>query len=434
MLEHENEIKFKIMASQPTKVELLAPAGSFEKMRIAVEYGADAVYLADRHFSLRNAADNFTLDQIAQAASYTRLHGVRLYVACNIYPRTAEQDQIAQYLEALGRIGPDAVIIADPGILMMTREILPEMPIHLSTQANTTSLKAVQFWKTQGVSRVNIARELSLDEIKEISDGSDMEIEAFVHGAVCMAVSGRCLLSIFLSGRDSNRGMCSHPCRWRYQVSEEKRPGQYMPVEESERGSFIFNSRDLCMIEHLDKMIDSGISSLKIEGRMKSVHYLAATVHTYREALNTYYASPQTFRVKNRWKEALASVTSRGYSTNFYLGPPGPQAINFFDTTPGPEHLFIATVLGQNENNHCRILVKNKLFVNDKISILSAGQPIRRDVILEIYDDNGQPLAFAQPNSVVNIKLMDECHPNDLIRRMEISDRLETEKNHQQAT
>jgi putative protease len=407
------------MSPEPVKMELLAPAGNFEKLRIAVAYGADAVYLSDRRFSLRNAADNFTLEQIAPAVAYARQHGVRVYVACNIYPRTAEEKQIAQYLEELGRIGPDAVIIADPGILMMAREILPDMPIHLSTQANTTSLKAVHFWKRQGVSRINIARELSLEEIKEITSGCSLEIEAFVHGAICISYSGRCLLSSFLAGRDSNRGLCCHPCRWRYYLSEEHRPGQSLPVEETARGTFIFNSRDLCMVEHLDKMRDAGIASLKIEGRMKSVHYLAAVVQTYREAIDACYLSPGKFQAKSRWKQTLASVTSRGYSTNFYFGDPGPDAINYTDIHPKAEYVFIAKVLRPAGSGQCLVLVKNKLFAHDPVEILSAGQPLRNDTILNILDAAGRSLAFAQPNSEVTLRLTSDCCPDDLIRRIE---------------
>ena len=409
-----------MMNAQSTRVELLAPAGNFEKLCIAVDYGADAVYLADRRFSLRNAADNFTVEQIARAVAYAGEHDVRLYVACNIYPRTGEEKPIAEYLGELGQIGPDAIIIADPGILMMARELLPDMPIHLSTQANTTSLKAVRFWERQGVSRVNIARELSLVEINEIAAGCNTEIEAFVHGAVCIAYSGRCLLSAFLSGRESNRGLCSHPCRWRYHVTEEKRAGQFMPIETTKRGSFIFNALDLCMIEHVDKMIAAGISALKIEGRMKSVHYLAATVHTYREAIDTYYDSPEEYRVKDRWRRTLASVTSRGYSTNFYFGYPGPESINSTDTRPPLEVVFIAQVLVQAAlPDRTLVKVKNKFFVGDAVEILSPGRPVRKDTILRIYDADGIPQEFAQPNSVVSLQLGKKCYPRDMIRRIE---------------
>ena len=408
------------MRPKPTKVELLAPAGNFEKLRVAVDYGADAVYLADRRFSLRNAADNFSVEQIARAVAYAGENNVRLYVACNIYPRTNEEYLIADYLQELAQIKPDAVIVADPGIVMMAREMAPQIPIHLSTQANTTSLRAVRFWERQGVSRVNIARELSLAEISEISAGCNVEIEAFVHGAVCIAYSGRCLLSAFLSGRESNRGLCSHPCRWRYHVSEEQRPGQFMPIETSGRGSFIFNARDLCMIEHVDKMIAAGISALKIEGRMKSVHYLAATVHTYREAIDACYASPGEYRVKTRWRQTLASVTSRGYSTNFYFGQPGPETLNITDINPPLEYVFIAQVLGQAAaSGRYFVRVKNKFFVDDTVEILSPGRPVRQDVILKIYSADEKPLDFAQPNSVVSIALEKKSYPKDMIRRVE---------------
>ncbi len=406
------------MSPPPTRTELLAPAGNFEKLLVAVDYGADAVYLSDRRFSLRNAADNFSVDQLAQAVAYTRRHDVRLYVACNFFSRTAEEAAIARYLETLGRIGPDAVIIADPGILMMARSIIPDIRIHLSTQANTTSLKAVQFWEQQGVSRINIARELSLAEIKTIADGCQVEIEAFVHGAVCISYSGRCLLSNFLSGRDSNRGMCSHPCRWRYYLSESQRPGQYLPVVETERGTFIFNSKDLCMIDHLDKMINAGITSLKIEGRMKSIHYLAATVHAYREALDAYYRSPTNFRTNNRWKETLTAVTSRGYTTNFYFGHPGPETVNDSDNHPSTEQVFIGQVLGRSGPGRSLVRVKNKLFLQEKVNILSPKKPVREDTILEIVDEEGRRLDFAQPNSVVSIRLKHDCFPNEMIRRI----------------
>jgi U32 family peptidase len=365
LLSLKNPIQSAAM-SQPAKVELLAPAGNFEKLQIAVEYGADAVYLSDRRFSLRNAADNFTIEEMARAAAYARQNDVRLYVACNIYPRTAEENQIARYLEELGRIGPDAIIVADPGILMMTREILPDMPIHLSTQANTTSRKAVHFWERQGVSRINIARELSLEEIREISAGCSIEIEAFVHGAVCISYSGRCLLSNFLAGRDSNRGLCCHPCRTQYYLSEEHRPGQYLPVESTGRGTFILSAKDLCMVEHLDKMIDAGITSLKIEGRMKSVHYLAAVVQTYREAIDACCLTPGGFQVRSHWKRTLESVSSRGYSTNFYFGNPGAEAVCVTEDNPRPGTLFMARVIRPTGPGQCLVQVKNKLFPNEQ--------------------------------------------------------------------
>ena len=407
------------MKREPATVELLAPAGNFEKLRLAVDYGADAVYLGDRHFSLRSAADNFTLEEMDRAVAYAHSRNVRVYVACNIYPRTAEEERIVRYLTDLGRIRPDAVIVADPGICLMIRETLPDMPIHLSTQANTTSLKAVRFWETQGVSRINIARELSLEEIKVITAGCDLEIEAFVHGAVCVAYSGRCLLSNFLTGRDGNRGKCSHPCRWQYHLSEELRPGQFLPIEETGRGSFIFNTRDLCMIDHVDKMIAAGIASLKIEGRMKGCHYLAATIQTYREAIDACRRAPGTYQAQDRWRRTLAAVTSRGYSTHFYFDDPGSAGFNYAGTGPEPTYTLVALVLDRVGPGRCRGRIKNKLFCRDRVEILSPGRPARKDIILEITGADGRPLAFAQPNSEVTLSLNGNCYSDDLIRRIE---------------
>jgi len=264
-------------------IELLAPAGSFEKLETAIHYGADAVYLSGQNFSLRNFAGNFSMDELYRAVCLARLKNVRVYLACNIYPRNFEEAAIVEYLHQIGDLRPDAIIIADPGILLEARRIIPHIPVHLSTQANTTSRLSARFWESLGVARINVARELSLREIKEIADATPIEIEAFVHGAMCISHSGRCLLSSFMAGRDGNRGMCAHPCRWNYFLVEETRPGQYMPVLEDARGTYIFNSKDLCMIDHVSEMIEAGITSFKIEGRLKGINYLATVVKTYRE-------------------------------------------------------------------------------------------------------------------------------------------------------
>lgn len=407
------------MNHQPKKVELLAPAGNPEKLDIAIHYGADAVYLADRRFSLRNAADNFTDDQLKAAADATRKHGVRMYVACNIYARTAEADALCDYFHRLSAIGPDGLIIADPGVLQLARTTVPGIPIHLSTQANTTSLNAVHFWEQQGVSRINLARELSLAEIREIAGQTSVQIETFVHGAMCMAYSGRCLLSGFFTGRESNRGMCSHPCRWQYHVVEETRPGVYMPILEDNRGTYILSSKDLCMIEHMDKLIDAGIASLKIEGRMKSVNYLASTVKVYREAIDAYYDHPEKYRVQSRWIDELAAINNRGFSTGFYFGDPGSGAINYTDAAPGPEHRFIAKVLGTRSSGRILAAVKNKICTGDTIEVLTRKGPTRPDTVLEISDPSGIPLDAAMPNSTAILTLSGACGPNDLIRRLE---------------
>ena len=260
------------------KPELLAPADNFEKLEIAIHYGADAVYLAGKNFSLRNFSENFSKAELFAAVKLAHHHGLKVYLACNIYSRTHEEADIRSFLSKAGEIAPDALIISDPGIILMAGEIIPHIPLHLSTQANTTNLSAVKFWHKLGVKRVNLARELSLTEIKNIVDYSPIEIETFVHGAMCISYSGRCLLSNFLNNRDSNQGLCSHPCRWQYAVVEKMRPGQYHPFLEDKRGSYIFNSKDLCMIENIPALIQAGISSLKVEGRMKGIYYLASVL------------------------------------------------------------------------------------------------------------------------------------------------------------
>ena len=407
------------MPAGAEKVELLAPAGNYEKLEIAVHYGADAVYLGDPRFSLRHFADNFTVAQMHRAAALLRAHGVKMYVACNIFPNNREASEIGAYLAELAELSPDAVIIADPGVLLTARQTIPHIPVHLSTQANTTTLQSVRFWASQGVRRINLAREMSLAEIREITRSCAVEIEAFVHGSVCISYSGRCLLSRYLDGRDSNRGRCSHPCRWQYHLLEEQRPGQYLPVAEDRHGTYIFNARDLCMIDHLDQMIAAGISALKIEGRMKSVHYLACTVKTYREAIDAYYRAPDRYRVVDAWRRTLAAVNTRGYATHFYLGAAGAADLNDTNEKPPVQRTFVAKVLHQDETGGTRIEVRNKLFRHDRVTILRPGYPDTIDTIDEIIDAQGLSLAQAQPNSVVTVRLHLSCRPHDLIQRLE---------------
>ena len=295
------------------KAELLAPAGNFEKLEIAIHYGADAVYLGGKNFSLRNFSENFTFDELYEAVSFAHRNNVKVYVTINAYPRNFEIDEFVLYIEVLKKIKPDALIIADVGVLSLLKETAVDIPIHISTQTNTTNYKSVIFWKSLGISRVNLARELSLKEIREIAEKKIIEIEIFIHGAMCMSYSGRCLLSGFLTKREANRGFCSHPCRWRYYLVEEMRPNEYMPILEDNRGSYILNSKDLCMMEHIPEIIESGINSLKIEGRMKSIHYLASVLNVYRDAIDLYYSDKASYNKKEYWEEELASVSNRGY-------------------------------------------------------------------------------------------------------------------------
>jgi U32 family peptidase len=400
------------------KIELLAPAGNFEKLKIAIHYGANAVYLAGKEFSLRNFSENFTVDELQQAVNFARGHGVKVYVACNIYPRNDDQRAIAKYLHILEEIGPDALIVADPGIFRMSSEIIPQLPIHLSTQANTTNYKSALFWQQLGVKRINVARELSLNEIREIVKNCVLEIEAFIHGSTCISYSGRCLLSSFMSNRDSNRGLCSQPCRWKYAIVEELRPGQYMPIAEDDHGSYIFNSKDLCMIEHIPAVIESGIVSLKIEGRMRGINYLASTVKVYREAIDAYYKNRANYSVKEDWLKELGRISHRSYCTGFYFGDPN-QISPAYEKTKDTGHTFIGKVTESATQLGTKIEVRNKVFKGDVIEVLGRKGPAKQDKINAILDQDGQSLLFAQPCSNVFVSLNNDYTSNDLIRRVD---------------
>ncbi len=399
------------------KPELLAPAGNFEKLEIAVHFGADAVYLAGKDFSLRNFSGNFTMDEMRDAIAFAHANKVRVYVACNIFPRNQEQAGIADFLTSLGNMDPDAIIISDPGILVMARQRMPQIPIHLSTQANMTNYNAARFWESQGVTRVNVARELSLPEVETIARQTTLEVEAFIHGAMCMAYSGRCLLSSFMALRDSNRGMCCHPCRFQYAVVEAKRPGQYYELSEDSRGTYILNSRDLCMIEHIPEMIAAGISSMKIEGRMKGINYLASVVRIYREAIDAYALDAEAYQVRPEWVMELAKVTHREYCTGFYLGDPEQVSPNI-DGRIRAGLLFLAKVVKANGNGQMVIDVRNQLCRNDKIEIISAGSPVRTDTILKIVNEDHQEVDVVNPGSHAEITLGGDASPNDIIRKV----------------
>ena len=351
-----------VMTSSPLKnIELLAPAGNFEKLEIAIHYGADAVYLSGKDFSLRNFSGNFDLEELRDAVAYAHGRGVKVYVACNIYSRNHEQQPIREFISSLRDIKPDAIIISDPGTLMTARDMIPEIPIHLSTQANTTNFNAAIFWKRNGVRRINVARELSLEEIKLLSSKSLMEIEAFVHGAMCISYSGRCLLSSYLANRDGNRGVCCQPCRFEYAVVEALRPGAYYPVIEDERGTYIFNSKDLCMIAHLPQMLSAGITALKIEGRMKGIHYLATVVKAYRAAIDAYLDSPAAYEVRPEWMESLAKISNRGYCTGFFLGEPDQLLPNYAGSRMEDQN-FIAKAIDKIDPSLTQVDVRNKFF------------------------------------------------------------------------
>ena len=400
------------------KVELLAPAGNFEKLEIAIHYGADAIYLGGKDFSLRNFSGNFSLEEIKQAVDYAHDRGVKIYVTVNVYARNDEQQFIAAYLEKLGAVGPDGVIVADPGIFITARELMPHIPLHLSTQANSTNYKTVEFWKRLGIRRVNVARELTLAEIKAIGEQTQIEIEAFVHGAMCIAYSGRCLLSSFMANRHSNRGMCTHPCRWKYALVEETRAGHYMPIVEDDRGTYIFNSKDLCMIEHIPAMINSGVSAFKIEGRMKGINYLASVVKVYREAIDRYFQDPMGYAAQPEWLIELAKISNRGYCTGFYFDDPQQVVPDYEFIKNIDTHLFVGKILAVHDDGRTLMEVRNKCLAGDPVEILSPRQAVRNTCIGDMRDEEGQPIQIARSGTRVYPDLGWKAKPNDLIRKL----------------
>ncbi len=400
------------------KPELLAPAGNFEKLEIAVHYGADAVYLAGKDFSLRNFSGNFTDEELIDAVSFAHGHNVKIYLACNIYSRNSDQKAIESFLYKAGKIVPDAIIISDPGIIMMAQKIIPDIDIHLSTQANTTNINAAKFWHGLGIKRVNLARELSFDEINEISDTCDIETETFIHGAMCVSYSGRCLLSNVLSGRDSNQGLCNHPCRWKYSVVEELRPNVYHSLMEDDRGSYIFNSKDLCMIEHIPQLVNANIRSLKIEGRMKGINYLALVVKTYRNAIDAFVDSPENYKIDPNWVDALDQVFHREYCTGFYFGKSDEQASNYKNRHQGEIHSFIGKIIKSNSDKSYLVEIRNKLTMDDMIEVISPSGMPGKTRIVRLLDIDENPVDTVHPNTSALLYLEIQCQPNDIVRKL----------------
>lgn len=402
----------------PSKTELLAPAGNFEKLEIAIHFGADAVYLGGKDFSLRSFSGNFTPEDMQKAIRYAHDRGVKVYVTCNIYPRNNDISAITDYLIQLGKIGVDAIIVSDPGILSIALERIPHVPIHLSTQANTTNFASVSFWEKMKIRRINLARELSLKEITEIAQRCRIECEIFVHGAMCISYSGRCLLSSFLANRESNRGMCCQPCRSRYAVIEESRPQEHIPIAEDRYGTYIFNSKDLCMIRHIPEMISTGATAFKIEGRMKTVHYLATVVKTYREAVDRWYDNPQTYSSRQQWLEELEKINHRGYCTGFFFGHSPETDPNFYESVYRPTNIiFAGKVIEHRSNGLSRVDIRNKTCIGDTIEILKPSGFSPRMTIKSLYNPNGVSIPAAQPGQIADIPLEVETAPNDIIRK-----------------
>ena len=352
--------------------ELLIPASSLEVLKTAVMFGADAVYIGGEAFGLRAKAKNFSMEDMKKGVEFAHAHGVKVHVTVNILAHNDDLPGVEEYLKELKEVGPDALIIADPGVFELAKEICPEIQRHVSTQANNTNYATYQFWWKQGASRVVSARELSLREIKEIRERipAEMEIESFIHGAMCISYSGRCLLSNFFTGRDANQGACTHPCRWKYSIVEETRPGEYMPVYENERGTYIFNSKDLCMIEHIPEMIDAGIDSFKIEGRMKTALYVATVARTYRKAIDDYLEDPQKYRDNMPWYlDQISNCTYRQFTTGFYFGKPTEESQIYDSNTYVKEYTYLG-IVGEICDGRCKIEQRNKFSVGETIEIM----------------------------------------------------------------
>lgn len=354
-------------------VELLIPAGSLEVLKVAVDYGADAVYIGGESFGLRAKAHNFTIEDMKEAALYCHDHGVKLYVTANIFAHNDDLPGVEAYFEKLKNVDIDALIISDPAIFTIAKRILPEMELHISTQANNTNYGIYKFWYELGAKRVVSARELSLAEIKEIRANipDDMEIESFIHGAMCISYSGRCLLSHFLTGRDANQGACTHPCRWKYSVVEEKRPGEYFPVEEDDRGTYIFNSKDLCMVEYVPELMEAGIDSFKIEGRMKTALYVATVARTYRRAIDDYKKSPDLYKENLLYyKEEIGKCTYRQFTTGFYFGKTDSDSQVYDNNEYVKDYTYIGTIEDIDEQGRACFIQRNKFCVGEEIEAM----------------------------------------------------------------
>jgi len=403
------------------KVELLAPAGSLEKLEMALVYGADAVYMGGEAYGLRAYAENFSREEMKAGIEFAHSMGKKVYITMNIIPHNNDLIGMPEYIKEIESMGVDAVILSDPGVLAMVKSVAPSMEIHLSTQANNTNWGSANFWYNQGVRRIILARELSLKEIREIREKTpdDLQLEIFIHGAMCISYSGRCLLSNYMAGRDSNKGLCAHPCRWKYYLVEEKRPGEYMPVYENERGTFIFNSKDLCMIEHIPEMIHAGVTSFKIEGRMKSSYYVATIVKAYREAIDKYYSDPEGYKFDPHWLEEICKASHREYSTGFYFGRPTGEGQIYDKSSYIREYDFVGLVMDYDKKTGiATVEQRNRMFVGEEIEVLRPKGRYFKQVIKSMKNADGEDIDVApHPQMTVLMPMDDEVEKYTILRR-----------------
>ena len=404
------------------KPELLIPASSLEVLKTAVIFGADAVYIGGEAFGLRAKAKNFSEEEMAEGIAFAHEHGVKVYVTANILAHNEDLSGARAYFEELRDLKPappDALIISDPGMFTIAKEIWPDVEVHISTQANNTNYETYLFWWRLGAKRVVCARELSLEEIRQIREKipQEMEIESFVHGAMCISYSGRCLLSNFLTGRDANQGACTHPCRWKYSIVEETRPGEYMPVFENERGTYIFNSKDLCMIEHIPQLVEAGIDSLKIEGRMKTALYVATVARTYRKAIDDYFDSPDRYRENMSWyKEEISKCTYRQFTTGFYFGKPDQNTQIYDNNTYVNEYIYLG-IIEDVKDGLARIEQRNKFCVGDRIEIMKPDGKNIAVTVKSMYNDAKEAVESApHPKQVLWLELSEAPEKYDLLR------------------
>ncbi len=400
--------------------ELLIPASSLEVLKTAVIFGADAVYIGGEAFGLRAKAKNFSMEDMSEGISFAHEHDVKVYVTANILAHNDDLQGVRTYFEELRKIGPDAIIIADPGVYDIAKEVCPEIERHISTQANNTNYGTYHFWHRLGASRVVSARELSLEEIKELRANipEELEIETFVHGAMCISYSGRCLLSNYFTGRDANRGACTHPCRWKYSVVEETRPGEYMPVYENERGTYIFNSKDLCMIEHIPELLDAGIDSLKIEGRMKTALYVATVARTYRKAIDDYQKDPNIYKTNLPWYlEQISNCTYRQFTTGFFFGRTDESTQIYDSNTYVKEYTYLG-IVGDEKEGLYQIEQRNKFSVGEIIEIMKPdGENLETRVCRIVNCDGEEQDSAPHPKQVLYIELSEKAERYDILRR-----------------
>jgi putative protease len=402
-------------------VELLAPAGDMEKLKTAIKYGADAVYFGGEMFSLRAGAGNLSIDEIREAMDFIHEHGAKGYMTINIYAHNDDIRPLRDYIGRLKDIPVDAFLVSDPGVMSLIREQIPDAEIHLSTQANTTNYLTAGFWVSQGVSRIVAAREMSLAELRVMRENlpDEIEIESFVHGAMCISYSGRCLLSNFMAGRDANKGACTHPCRWKYSLVEEQRPGEYYPIEEDEHGSYILNSRDLCMIDCIPDLIDAGVTSLKIEGRMKSMYYVATVISAYRAALDEYLADPEGYRYDPRHYDELCKASHREFTHGFYYNKPTDKDQNYLTSAYTRDYSFVGLVgMTDPDTGLTHVEQRNKFSVGDTVEIFGPRTPYYEEIIEEMYNEEGEPVDSApHPQQQLLIRFRRAPGPDFIIRK-----------------